>query len=126
MTSGAKPKVLCVEDNHDECDLIREILSDYDVICVETVERGCSLLDTTKFSLVIMDEHLPDGSGLELCSRLSRSNATTPVIIISGDIYITPAEAAGAGAKAFLAKSKPTFVEELRRLAETHVATIAG
>jgi len=126
MTSNIKVKVLCVEDNEDECDLIKEILSAYEVVCVPTVAEGCALLDTTKFALVVMDEHLPDGSGLELCSRHSKTNAATPVIIVSGDIYITAAEAANAGAKAFLAKSKPTFVEELRRLADVHVMAAHG
>ena len=126
MANGIKTKVLCVEDNQDECDLIKEILSAYDVVCAPTVEEGCALLDSTKFALVVMDEHLPDGSGLELCRRHSKTNAATPVIVVSGDTYITPAEAIAAGAKAFLAKSKPTFVEELRRLAAVHIAPAHG
>ena len=123
MTIHARPKVLCVEDNDDECDLVTEILSAYDVVCVPTVAQGCSLVDSTKFALIVMDEHLPDGSGLELCSRLSRTNADTPVIIISGDTYITAEEAAAAGAKAFLPKSRITFVNDLRHLVKAFAAT---
>lgn len=126
MTTGAKLKVLCVEDNRDECDLVVEILSGYEVICVSTVEEGCSMLDTTEFALVIMDEHLPDGSGLRLCGRFSRKNPSTPIIVISGDPNITTAEAITAGARAFLAKSNPTYVEDLRHLVRAHTAAAHG
>jgi DNA-binding response OmpR family regulator len=126
MTTGTRSKVLCVEDNQDECDLVIEILADFEVICVPTVEEGCSMLDTTEFALVIMDEHLPDGSGLRLCGQFSRKNPTTPIIVISGDPYITTAEALAAGAKAFIAKSKPTYVEDLRHLVRAHTAAAHG
>jgi DNA-binding NtrC family response regulator len=122
MAAGVKDKILCVEDNEDECDLVKEILCDYEVVCVPTVARGCALLDDTEFVLVIIDEHLPDGSGLALCAQISRANSETPVIIVSGDIYITAAEAVAAGAKAFLAKSKATYVDELRHLANAYAA----
>jgi DNA-binding response OmpR family regulator len=121
MNAGEKPKVLCVEDNEDECELIREILRAYEVTCVSTVAEACPLLDETEFALVILDEHLPDGSGMELCGQISRKNADTPVIMVSGDTYITAAEAAEAGARALLMKTKTTFVEELGLLARNYV-----
>ena len=126
MKADERPKVLCVEDNEDECDLIREILREYDVTCVSTVAEACPLLDETRFALVILDEHLPDGSGMELCGQISKKNAETPVIMVSGDTYITAAEAAEAGARALIMKTKTTFVEELGLLAGHYVRSAAA
>ena len=64
MKERVRSEILCVEDNDDECDLIKEILTDYEVTCVPTIANACSLLEKKTYSLVILDEHLPDGSGL--------------------------------------------------------------
>lgn len=120
MENGSREKVLCVEDNIDECDLVKEILKEYEVTCVPTIQEACFELENSSFDLIIMDEHLPDGSGLGFCRTVSQRNAMTPVIIISGDIYITASEAISAGAKTFLAKSKSSYVEELLQLTGKH------
>ena len=107
-------KVLCVEDNEDECDLVREVLNEYEVICVPTIKEACSLLKTTEFALLIIDEHLPDGSGLGFCRDISASNAKAPIIMVSGDDYVTTREAVEAGARTFLAKFKESYIDDLR------------
>ena len=93
MTEYKKEKVLCVEDNKDECELIKEILSGYEVICVSTVSAACRHMDDAQYALIILDEHLPDGSGMQFCKKISRNNSETPVVMVSGDTYITTAEA---------------------------------
>jgi len=113
MSDDAKGRVLCVEDNHDECELIREILKSYEVVCVETIAQGKAMLKDGHFSLVIIDEHLPDGSGMEMCRRIRQDRADLPVIMISGDSNITTVEANAAGAQDFLSKSRPSFVDDL-------------
>ncbi len=125
MAVTAKVRVLCVDDNHDECELVRAILDEYEVICVETVAEARERLSVERFALIVMDEHLPDGSGLSLCRRIGREGVKTPVILISSDDLITCQEAVDAGAETFLTKSKPTYVEELPQLAH-HYARIAG
>lgn len=117
MTENSKRKVLCVEDNYDDCELNKEILNEYEVICVPTVAEACSLLEKTKYELVIIDEHLPDGSGLSLCVNIGKVNADTPILIVTGDAYITNYEAVRAGAKGLLTKSRIGYVEELRLFA---------
>lgn len=109
-------RVLCIDDNRDECELVEAILAGYEVICVGSIAAAHPLLEKSRYALVIMDEHLPDGSGLGLCSRLTRRDPDTRVIMISGDPYITAAEAQEAGAKAFLSKSSQTYVEDIYRL----------
>jgi len=120
MTEYKKEKVLCVEDNKDECELIKEILSGYEVICVSTVSAACRHMDDAQYALIILDEHLPDGSGMQFCKKISRNNSETPVVMVSGDTYITTAEAQAAGAKCLLTKSSLTYIEDLSRVANRY------
>ena len=117
MKEDQQKRVLCIEDNSDECELIQTILAGYDVTCVESIAAARPLLRRIRYVLVIIDEHLPDGSGLELCSQLTRREPGTPVIMTSGDPYITQAEAQEAGARALLGKSSQTYVEDIYRFA---------
>jgi two-component system KDP operon response regulator KdpE len=126
METSIKKKVLCIDDNHDDCDLLKEILNEYEVICVDTLTDGCRRLGESQFDLVIVDVHLPDGSGLGLCGQIGKLNSRTPVLIVTGDVYITGAEAVEAGAKAIVTKSKVTYFEELQALAGLYARSAAA
>ena len=126
MDTSVKKTVLCIDDNHDDCDLLIEILSEYDVTCVDTLAEGCGRLKDSQFDLVIVDVHLPDGSGLGLCGQIGKLNARTPVLIVTGDVYVTNAEALQAGAKAIVTKSKVTYIEELQALAGRYARSAAA
>lgn len=112
-----RKKVLCVEDNPDECELIKAILNGYGVACVATIAEARALLEVAGYALVIIDEHLPDGSGMSLCDQLTKNNRDASVIMVSGDPYITSTRALGAGARAFIVKGSKTYVEDLCRFA---------
>lgn len=114
MENGVKGRVLCVEDNTDECELVREILNEYDVTCVATIEEARRVLETARFDLAIIDEHLPDGSGMALCGQLKKEKRGTPCILVSGDTFLTVNEAQSAGARALLVKSMVDYIEELQ------------
>ena len=120
MNSGVKGRILCVEDNEDECELIRWILKGHDVMCAATIEAASRLLESNSFDLAIIDEHLPDGSGMSLCRQLTSERAATPCIIVSGDTFITMNEAKEAGARALLLKSMVNYVEELQWSVDRH------
>ena len=109
-------RVLYIEDNADECELVKAVLTGYDVRCIATIAEARPLLASVRYVLVIIDEHLPDGSGLMLSDQWTKRDPDTPVIIVSGDPYVTLAEARGSGAKAFLSKSSQTYVEDLKYL----------
>ena len=126
MEANLRGKVLCIDDNMDDCDLVIEILNDFEVKCVSTIGEACRLLEEQKYSLIIIDEHLPDGSGLSLCGQISRKNADTPVLIATGDAYITNAEAVKCGAKALLTKSNVDYVEELMLFAGHYARTASA
>ena len=118
MKEDEAKKILYVEDNPDECELVRAVLEGYDVICVTSIAAARLLLGAVRFTLIITDEHLPDGSGLGLCRWLSRSGHDTPIIVVSGDSYLRPAEALEVGARAFLGKGRPNYVENLYSFTE--------
>ena len=117
MKDEERKRVLCVEDNADECDLVREILSSYDVVCAPTMAEANVRLAEERFDLVIIDEHLTDGSGMELSRHINEVSDAPRVIMITGDPYITELEVRAAGAEALLGKGSNEYFDRLRRLA---------
>jgi len=65
--------------------------------------------------LILLDNRLPDGTGVELCRRIREFDLVTPIIFISASAFLTDRVAGlGAGANAYLAK--PVEIAELMRL----------
>ena len=116
MTEKLK-KLLCVEDNPDECELVKEVLSEFEVTCSDSLEEAKARLGSGSFDVVIIDEHLTDGSGMSLCKSIARTDASVPIILISGDPYVTAGEARDAGARVFLTKGTRSYIDDLRRFA---------
>lgn len=77
-------KILIVDDDKDLSFIISEMLESYgyDVTCTESCDEAFSLLSKEKFSLVLLDINLPDGTGFEICSELRRVS-DVPVIFAS-------------------------------------------
>ena len=105
--SSSRCSVLCVDDHRDTSDMLQLLLAeeDYQVETAATVEEACRMAETNKFDLYVLDKRLPDGTGLELCGRLSQITPGVPCIFYSGDAYeIHRQEAMEAGAAAYVAK----------------------
>ena len=63
------------------------------------------MAERTQYDLYVLDKHLPDGSGIELCETLTKITPRVPCIFYTGDAYeIHRREAFAAGAAAFVAK----------------------
>ena len=78
---------------------------DYEVTITATMEDACRLATTDQFDLYVLDKRLPDGSGLELCSTLTKLTPEVPCIFYTGDAYeIHRQQAMQAGAAAFIPK----------------------
>jgi two-component system response regulator PilR (NtrC family) len=102
-----KCRVLCVDDHHDTSEMLQLLLSeeDYEVHTAATIEEAFSLAVATEFDLYVLDKRLPDGTGVELCSRLNAFTPGIPCIFYSGDAYeVHRLEALAAGATAYVAK----------------------
>ena len=105
--SESKCRILCVDDHFDTSDMLQVLLADedYEVKVAATIEEACELARATEFDLYVLDKRLPDGSGLELCSILTKLTPGVPCIFYTGDAYeVHRQEAIAAGAAAFVAK----------------------
>jgi len=107
-------RILCVEDDLDTCKLVSAFLPEFDLVSVATVKDAMRRHTEEKFSLIITDYHLIDGSGLDLCERIRSNDYLTPIVVISGDHELTIADIRIAGAQRLIAKGSVTFLDELR------------
>lgn len=122
-----KCRILCIDDHEDASEMMKLILSheDYEVVTAPTIGEALELATNSEFDLYVLDRHLPDGSGLELCQKLAKITPGVPCIFYSGDAYaIHRSEAIAAGAQDYIAKPDiDKLIESVNQLlAERHCA----
>jgi DNA-binding response OmpR family regulator len=95
-------RILCIEDDADTCELLALWLGRYNcsVTSASTMTRGVELAQEQTFDLYLIDSRLPDGTGVEVCSRIRAFDSHTPILFWSGD----DDHASVAGVQAFVAK----------------------
>lgn len=111
------PQLLVVDDDESVCDYVASALTgSVEVTSTTTGNAALELLATRTFDGAVLDQLLPDSTGVELV-RLIRSDPRTltlPVLLFTG--VINPAveqEALQAGADDFLTKPvEPMLLEE--------------
>jgi CheY-like chemotaxis protein len=87
--------------------MLQMLLSEenYTVHTAATMAEACHMAEHTEYDLYVLDKRLPDGTGVELCERLTIITPAVPCIFYTGDAYeIHRREALAAGAAAFVAK----------------------
>ncbi|HKO59855.1 MAG TPA: response regulator [Pyrinomonadaceae bacterium] len=102
-----KCRILCIDDHTDTSEMLSLILSheDYEVVTARTVDETLRLAQDGEFDMYVLDKHLPDGSGLDLCAKLNKITPGVPCLVYSGDAYaIHKSEALAAGAHAYVVK----------------------
>lgn len=84
------PKILLVEDDPNIIENLKQLLKNegMQVITAMTQAEALEKIEEIKFSLVLLDISLPDGSGYAICSavkakNLNNKNLETPVIFIT-------------------------------------------
>ncbi len=117
----AQPKcrVLFIDDHEDTSEMFALLLAEeYDVDNAKTVAEALQLASSHQFDLYVLDKHLPDGSGLELCTKLNQLTPGIPCIFYTGDAYeVHRAEAIAAGADGFVAKPDlDSLIEHITKL----------
>lgn len=115
-----KCRVLFIDDHEDTSEILTLLLGqeDYEVATAKTVQEALELAKSQDFDLYVLDKHLPDGSGLELCTKLNEVTPGVPCIFYSGDAYdIHRLEAMAAGAQAYVAKPDiAALIENVKKL----------
>lgn len=100
-----KKHILCVDDNSDTCELVSALLKDYEVTSAYSMADAVKRATAEPFDLYMLDYHLPDGTGLELCLMLRAFDRDTS--------SITEGQVITAGAQGLVRKGAPSYVENL-------------
>lgn len=103
----AKLKLLIIEDDPDQLELMRETLEDYfgrDTVVGVGTRREALALNGADFDLILCDYNLPDGSGMDLLDEMVR-RCSTPVLMVTGEnVGTIAAEAVRRGASDYVVK----------------------
>jgi DNA-binding response OmpR family regulator len=113
MVIPNRKRILLVEDYEDSRDLATHTLPEYTITCARNFNEGLRIARQGGFDLYILDNWLPDKSGVELCRAIREFDPHTPILFYSAAAYAKDIqEGLRAGAQAYLAK--PVIPEELR------------
>src|SRR5688572_11639773 len=108
-------RVLVVDDHLETRQLlVRNLqLASHGVKAVATCAEAEEVLSRSHFDVIVLDVMLPDGSGIDLCTRLRRSAVVTPILLLTarGEVK-NRVLGLDAGADDYL--SKPFALSELR------------
>lgn len=110
----SKFRILCTEDDADTRDLIVFLLnaSNCEVITSASSTESIELARAQHFDLYLLDNWLPDSSGIDLCKELRKINSETPILFYSGAAYDKDKkQALESGAQAYM--TKPADGDEL-------------
>lgn len=105
-------RLLLVEDNPGDADLIREVLvrpgaAPDRIEQVQTLAGALRCLAGGRIDAVLLDLHLPDGTGVELVDALRRQAPDVPIIALTGlDDEELALRCIAAGAQDHLAKQE--------------------
>lgn len=117
-------RLFLVEDNDDIALLIRKTLerAGHQVSTCRTAADALIVLGHTPFSLVLLDQRLPDMSGLDLLQTLTQEGIATPVLMVTGagDEHLAT-QVLQAGALDYIVKDNAlTFLVDLpKRISES-------
>jgi DNA-binding response OmpR family regulator len=100
-----KKRILFVEDHEDAWEIVEIILAEAKLTFARTFENGLRLARQGYFDLYILDNWLPDGSGIGLCRAIREFDPYTPILFYSAAAYERDIqEALRSGAQAYLVK----------------------
>ena len=83
-------RILLIEDNPGDADLIREMLpsddqSEFRVHCVSRLSDAVSHLHKQKTDLALLDLNLPDCQGLDTIRRTRKAAPEMPIVVLTGN-----------------------------------------
>jgi two-component system NtrC family response regulator len=79
-------KVLIIDDDHVICKMLSDLVNQmgHDVVCEYTLETGLQEVLARPYDVVLLDVHLPDGSGLDILPKIRGTESSPEVIIMTG------------------------------------------
>ncbi|MEW6498463.1 MAG: response regulator, partial [Cyanobacteriota bacterium] len=105
---GAPIKILLVEDNPADADLLQEILAESDetqwsLVHVEKLKEALKFISEEPFDVVLLDLSLPDKQGLPTVAQTHESAPDLPIVVLTGlNDRVTALESLRQGAQDYL------------------------
>lgn len=88
MMSPQKVRVLLIEDDPDDAELVLALLGeincDIDVVHERLLTLGLRLLQSEEFDVAFLDLSLPDSWGMDTLRRLRKTFPKLPVVLMTG------------------------------------------
>lgn len=119
-------KLLIVDDDEDILSLLKESLSSegYDIYLASTLQEARELLARQEVHIILSDQHLPDGSGIDFLAELPGTGTDIIPILMTGYPDLNLALEAINRGKVYKFVKKPVDLDLLkqivRRAAEYH------
>lgn len=84
-----RPMVLIVDDEPDMCWVLENLLAEsgFDFKISQTGHEALGLMESTTFTIALLDVKLTDMDGLDLASRIKSINDSIHIAMISGYYY---------------------------------------
>jgi two-component system, response regulator PdtaR len=130
--SASRIRVLIAEDDDNARSLLTDLLGTlgHTVVAeVSTGREGCERAKDVLPDVVLLDVHMPDGSGIEAAERITQDVPGVGVVLFSGDhtLTLSDREITATAAIAFLAKpSPPRVLDSTIRLAASRARELAS
>jgi response regulator NasT len=130
--SASRIRVLIAEDDDNARSLLTDLLGTLGHTVVAEVSTGRDACERAKDVLpdvVLLDVHMPDGSGIEAAERITQDVPGVGVVLFSGDhtLTLSDREVTATAAIAFLAKpSPPRVLDSTIRLAASRARELAS
>jgi PAS domain S-box-containing protein len=103
-----KYRILLVEDDPGDAELVREYLSDekkFHIVHTDKLSMALEHLHQETFDIIILDLGLPDSVGLETVNRMKKESLGIPIVVLTGnDDEEIGLNAVKAGAQDFVIK----------------------
>ncbi len=123
----SRKRILCIDDHPDTCELLTYLLDapGFEIVSVQNAADALKRIQGEQFDLCLLDNRLPDASGVEVCRKLRASAPQLPVIFISAAAYEEDIRRGlAAGASAYV--TKPFEPDEVKRVVEQALGTATG
>ena len=131
-TDSAKIRLLIAEDDDNARALLVDLLTTMGHTIVAEVSTGREAFERAKDvvpDVVLLDVHMPDGSGIEAAEEITRADPSVAIVLFSGDqaLSLSEREITATSAVAFLPKpTPPKVLDSTLRLAVTRARELSS
>jgi len=91
---AAKEKILVVDNETDQLEMIREVLQrmGYEVQTTDSPQRAVEMVHTVAFRIIFIDLIMPEIDGTELCEQIKRVRPGVAIYAYSGHAHLYSSE----------------------------------